>query len=178
MSDRRSQPSNHVLLIASTTVLVLTFENFLANRLSRPQPEEASPDSFAPELAQKGRGRHSSSPFQIPWAGWKDILWRPYQRTGEDRLLATAAGVVFYGLLAVFPAITALVSSYGLFADPSTVAGNLQSRAVLLPEGSFSIVQDQIGRVLAKENTTLGLTFIFGLLFAIWSANAGMKAVL
>ena len=46
----------------------------------------------------------SGNPFQIPWAGWKDILWRTYVRTGEDRLLATAAGVVFFGLLAVFPA--------------------------------------------------------------------------
>src|ERR1700748_1356585 len=153
MSDRRSQPSNHVLLIASTTVLVLTFENFLANRLSRPQPEEASPDSFAPELAQKGRGRHSSSPFQIPWAGWKDILWRPYQRTGEDRLLATAAGVVFYGLLAVFPAITALVSSYGLFADPSTISDNLQTLALMLPDGTFQIVEDQVARRVSKGKT-------------------------
>jgi membrane protein len=123
-------------------------------------------------------GRLARGPGQIPVAGWKDILFRTYQQINEDRLLATAAGVVFYGLLAIFPAITALVSSYGLFADPSTVAANLQNLAVLLPEGSFTIVQDQIGRVLAKENTTLGLTFIFGLLFAIWSANAGMKAVL
>src|ERR1700749_5044220 len=131
MPGRRSQPSNHLLLIGATAVLVLTFENFLANRLSRTQPEQVAPDGFAPELAQKGRGRHSSSPFQIPWTGWKDILWRTYQRTGEDRLLATAAGVVFYGLLAVFPAITALVSFYGFFADPSTISKNLQSLALM-----------------------------------------------
>ena len=84
---------------------------------------------------------------------------------------------MFYGLLAIFPAITALVSSYGLFADPSTIAGNLQGLALMLPDGSFNIVQDQIGRVLAKETTTLGITFVLGLLFAIWSANAGMKAI-
>ena len=83
-------------------------------------------------------------PLQIPWAGWKDILWRTYVRTGEDRLLATAAGVVFFGLLAVFPAITALVSCYGLFANPSTIGANLQTLALMLPEGSFQIVQDQI----------------------------------
>ena len=91
-----------------------------------------------------------SNPLQIPWAGWKDILWRTYERTNDDRLLATAAGVVFFGLLAVFPAITALVSSYGLFADPSTIGANLQTLALMLPEGSFQIVQDQIARVLAK----------------------------
>src|SRR5262249_48890338 len=108
---------------------------------------------------------------------WKAILQRTFQQIGEDRLLATAAGVVFYGLLAIFPAVTALVSSYGLFADPSTISKNLQGLAVMLPEGTFAIVQDQIARVLSKGNGTLGVTFIFGLLMAIWSANAGMKAI-
>ena len=63
--------------------------------------------------AEPGRGRHAA-PWQIPWKGWKDIFRRTYQQIGEDRLLAVAAGVVFYGLLAVFPAVTALVSLYGL----------------------------------------------------------------
>ena len=130
------------------------------------------------ELAQHGRGRLSSNPFQIPWAGWKDILWRTYEQINDDRLLATAAGVVFFGLLAVFPAITALVSSYGLFADASTIGANLQTLAMMLPEGSFQIVQDQIARVLAKGDTALGATFLFGLALAIWSANAGVKAVI
>jgi membrane protein len=85
---------------------------------------------------------------------------------------------VFFGLLAVFPAITALVSSYGLFANPSTIGANLQSLALMLPEGSFQIVQDQIARVLDKGHTTLGTAFLFGLGFALWSANAGVKAVI
>jgi membrane protein len=178
VSDRRSEPRNPLLLVAATAILVLTLENFLADRWWRPASDPAAADAFAPELAQRARGRHSSNPFQIPWAGWKDILWRTYQRTGEDRLLATAAGVVFYGLLAVFPAITALVSFYGLFADPSTITRNLQTLALMLPEGSFQIVQDQITRVLAKGHAELGLTFLFGLVLALWSANAGVKAVI
>src|SRR5882757_2869856 len=136
------------------------------------------PAAFAEELSQPGRGRWSKSPLRIPWKGWKDILWRTYERTGEDRLLAIAAGVVFFALLAVFPAITALVSCYGLFANPSTIGDNLQTLALMLPEGSFTIVQDQIARVLAKGNTTLGATFLFGLALALWSANAGVKAVI
>ncbi len=62
-----------------------------------------------------------------------------------------------------FPAVTALVSSYGLFADPSTIGANLQTLALMLPEGSFQIVQDQIARVLDKGSTALGWTFLFGL---------------
>ena len=85
---------------------------------------------------------------------------------------------MFFGLLAVFPAVTALVSSYGLFADPSTIGANLQTLALMLPEGSFQIVQDQIARVLDKGSTALGWTFLFGLALAIWSANAGVKAVI
>ncbi|MBC7584911.1 MAG: YihY/virulence factor BrkB family protein [Tardiphaga sp.] len=136
------------------------------------------PRAFHRELVQRGRGRRSTHPLQIPWAGWKDILWRTYERTNEDRLLAIAAGVVFFGLLAVFPAITALVSSYGLFADPATISDNLRTLAYMLPDGSYQIVQDQIARVLSNGQTSLGFTFLFGLALALWSANAGVKAVI
>jgi membrane protein len=184
MSDRRSEPGDSLLLIAATTILILTAQRYF--QLNAPSPTDsplsspatAGPGGFRRELSQHGRGRFSGSPLQIPSAGWKDILWRTYVRTGEDRLLAIAAGVVFFGLLAVFPAITALVSCYGLFANPSTIGANLQTLALMLPEGSFQIVQDQITRVLDKGGTALGATFLFGLVLAIWSANAGVKAVI
>jgi membrane protein len=139
---------------------------------------KSQPSDASTVTSQPGRGRASSNPLQIPWLGWKEILWRTYARTNEDRLLAIAAGVVFFGLLAVFPAVTALVSCYGLIADPETVGDHLQMLAVMLPQGSFQIVQDQIGRVLAKGNAELGFSFAFGLVLAVWSANAGVKAVI
>ena len=141
-------------------------------------PRSRQSADLARELASTVAAAVRGNPFQIPWAGWKDILWRTYPRINDDRLLATAAGVVFFGLLAVFPAMTALVSSYGLFADPSTIGANLQTLALMLPDGSFQIVQDQIARVLAKGNAALGGTFLFGLALAVWSANAGVKAVI
>jgi membrane protein len=180
MTARRS-PADDLVLIAATTVLILSAQRYFqpAPRRPRPLPVVSSlPGAFAGEFSPPGRGRFTRSPLRIPWAGWKSILWRTYVRTGEDRLLATAGGVVFFGLLAVFPAVTALVSSYGLFADPSTIGANLRSLALMLPEGSFQIVQDQIARVLDKGNTALGATFLFGLALAIWSANAGVKAVI
>ena len=70
------------------------------------------------------------------------------------------------------------MSSYALFADPATISDNLRSLALMLPDGSFSVVQDQVARVLEKGNVTLGWTFVIGLGMAIWSANAGMKAIL
>ena len=125
-----------------------------------------------------GRGRSAVSPWQIPWRGWKDILIRTYQQLGEDRVLAVAAGVVFYGLLALFPAITALVSSYVLFAKGSTINEHISMLAGILPEGGLGIVRDQVDRVLAKGDIKLGLAFIVSFLLAVWSANGGMKAII
>ena len=180
MSRQRSEHTDNLLLIAATTILILT-----AQRYFQPIPAAKSANpavsptgNFTRELSEHGHGRRASNPFRIPFAGWKDILWRTYARINDDRLLATAAGVVFFGLLAVFPAVTALVSFYGLFAAPSTIGANLQTLSLMLPEGSFQIVQDQIARVLAKGNTELGATFLFGLALAIWSANAGVKAII
>jgi membrane protein len=187
MAVRRSD-TDSLLLVAATTFAVLALQSFFSRRntersvADEPQPigdtDVPPPATFTRELAQSGRGRHSSSPLQIPWTGWKDVLWRTYEQINEDRLLAIAAGVVFFGLLAVFPAITALVSCYGLFADASTISDNLQTLALMLPDGSFQIVQDQIARVLANGQAKLGLTFLFGLALALWSANAGVKAVI
>jgi membrane protein len=181
MPAPRSETGDNLLLIAATAIAVLTLQRYFQRSPVAAEPQFAanpSPDTLADDLSRPEHGRLSRNPLQIPWTGWKDILWRTYERTGEDRLLAIAAGVVFFGLLAVFPAITALVSCYGLFANPATIGANLQTLALMLPEGSFQIVQDQIARVLMKGNTALGATFLFGLALAVWSANAGVKAVI
>jgi Virulence factor BrkB len=127
---------------------------------------------------EPGRGRHATAPWQIPWAGWKDILSRTYQQINEDRVLAVAAGVVFYALLAIFPAITAMVSLYGLFAKASTINEHLSLVAGFLPGGAVEIVQEQVNRLVSKGDAKLGIRFIFGLAVALWSANAGMKAIM
>jgi membrane protein len=127
---------------------------------------------------QPGRGREAVKPTQIPWQGWKDIFWRVYEEIGKDRLLAVAAGVVFYGLLATFPAITAFVSSYGLFASYSTINEHLSLAAGILPEGAMQIVQDQVNRIVEKGDAKLSIGFLFGLALALWSANAGIKAII
>lgn len=162
MSDPRSERDN-LLLIAATAFLVLTAQHYFQ---TAPKAETAPAQLNLPAPA---------APVSMSWT---DILWRTWQRFNDDRVLATAGGVVFFGLLAVFPAVTALVSFYGLFADPSTIGANLQTLSLMLPDGSFQIVQDQIARVLAKGNASLGGAFLFGLAFALWSANAGVKAII
>jgi membrane protein len=134
--------------------------------------------SEAKRRDDQNRGRRAAAPWQIPWKGWKDVLIRTYEQVNRDRVLAVAAGVVFYGLLALFPAITAIVSSYALFAAPSTINEHLSSIAGILPGGAFDIVKDQVGRVIAKGDVKLGLAFGFSFLLAVWSANGGMKAII
>src|SRR5215467_5568101 len=125
-----------------------------------------------------GSGRHAQTPWQVPLRAWKDILWHTYEQVGEHRLLAVAAGVVFFGLLAVFPAVTTLVSLYGLFASPSAISDQLSLAAGILPQGAVDILREQIDRLTSGSSAKLGLGFIFGLAAALWSANAGMKAIM
>lgn len=127
---------------------------------------------------EQNRGRHADIPAHIPLRGWKDILLRVYKNLGKNRVIVVAAGVTFYSLLAIFPAIAAMVAIYGLFADPATISSHLDSVAGVLPSGAIEVVRDQMTRIASKGKSTLGLTFITGLLVSLWSANAGMKSLL
>jgi membrane protein len=128
-------------------------------------------------VTERDRGRAATKPSEIPAKGWKDILWRVYQEMNEDRILAVAAGVTFYTLLAIFPGIAALVSSYGLFADAATINDHLATLSGFLPGGALEIIGDQVKRITSKGGGTLGLAFFSGLAISLWSANAGMKAI-
>ncbi|MEZ5763715.1 MAG: YihY/virulence factor BrkB family protein [Xanthobacteraceae bacterium] len=108
---------------------------------------------------------------------WKDILARTYQSFQDDRVLAVAAGVTFYGLLAIFPAVGAIVSVYGLFADSSSIASNISALSNLMPGGAIEIVTDQIQRVRSAGEGALSVSFLIGLALAIWGTNAGVKAI-
>ena len=115
--------------------------------------------------------------FRMPFSWWKDVLLDTYGAMSRHRLVAVAAGVVFYALLAVFPTITAFVSLYGLFAEPASVADHLSLLANVLPGGALDIVREQVGRITANPSE-LGVAFFFGTALALWSANAGVKAMI
>ncbi len=141
------------------------------------QPRHAgrSDDSRAHE---RGRGRRAAAPWDIPWRGWKDILWRTYEGINDNRLLAVAAGVVFYSLLALFPAIAAFVSLYGLFADPHSIDSQVSSMAGVLPAGGVDLLHQELRRLISNKGASLSTGFVVSLLFALWSANAGMKSII
>jgi membrane protein len=108
----------------------------------------------------------------------KAIILTVYNGINDHRVLAIAAGVAFYSLLAIFPAIAAIVSLYGLFANPSSIASELQQLTGVLPEGAIEVIKDQLTRLSLQQQGTLGLTFIISIVVSLWSANAGVKALI
>jgi len=125
-----------------------------------------------------GRGRHAVHPLQIPWTGWKDILWRTYAEMQSDRLLSIAGGVGFFVILAIFPAITALVSAYGLFFNAATITNNLSLLADIIPDNVLGIVHEQAQRIGANSGRALSLGVFVGILVSLWSAMSGVKAMI
>src|SRR5262249_48421148 len=85
--------------------------------------------------------------------------------------------VVFYSLVALFPAMAAGVSVYALFANAATIANHLSVVADIVPAAGLDILSQEITRLAAKSDSRLTLGFIVGLGIALWSANAGMKAI-
>lgn len=110
--------------------------------------------------------------------GWWGILKKTYAEVNKDRVLAVAGGVTFYGLLSLFPAVTVLVSLYGLIADPADISHHLQMLGTLLPQGALTIIGDQVTRIAQSDQSKLSIAAIVGVLVALWSANSAMKAMM
>src|SRR3954463_12388391 len=113
--------------------------------------------------AEHPPGRHAAHPKDIPPRGWWQILKRTVAEISNDRVLTEAAGVTFYALLALFPAIAALISIYGLFAEPATISDHLDMVGGVIPGGGMEIIGDQVKRITEKGDSALGFGAIIGL---------------
>ena len=130
-------------------------------------------------MARKaGRGRQATGPTEIPKAGWRDILLRVKDEISNDHVSISAAGVAFYGLLAIFPAIAALIGIAGLMFDPAGIEGQLEQAAAVLPENAARILQDQARKVAENSGGTASFAAIGGLALALYSASAGMRTLM
>ncbi|MHA6323549.1 YihY/virulence factor BrkB family protein [Roseivivax sp. CAU 1753] len=123
-------------------------------------------------------GADASRPIQIPGRGWWHILKRVYADVVEDNVMVIAAGVAFFGLLAIFPAVTALISLAGYALDPNDVAAELDELATLLPENAANIIQDQVVQVTGGSDSATGLLSILSLLLAVYGATRGVKTLM
>ena len=148
-----------------------------APRVYNPRPAQEPLDLQRARAAEPGRGRKAEAPVHIPWLGWKDIILRSYHNIEDNRLLALAAGVVFYALVSLFPAIAAGVSSYAMFADANTIGRHLFLVADVVPASTLELLGNEIARIAEKSDGRLTFGFVLGLGIALYSANAGMKAI-
>lgn len=158
----------------SPRLLAALILSLLAVAFARSRHLDAAPAAAVPD------GRElaiTTPPWVIGWRGWKHVVFDVYSKLSEHRILAVAAGVTFYSLLAIFPAIAAVVSLYGLFADPDIAVTQSSNLSGVMPGGAISIIQDQMTRVASQQHGTLGVTFAISLAVSLWSANAGIKAL-
>ena len=183
--DRTSRPASAFGTLATLVAAVLiayvfpTDEKEKAGSARAPglEPRRDNRDAFAPRALEPDRGRLATAPSEIPARGWKDIFLRVYHNISDHRVVALAAGMTFYSLLAIFPALAALVAIYGLFSEPATITAHFDQLAGFLPAGAIDVARDQLTRVAAKGSQTLGLTFVIGLGVSLWSTNAAMKSL-
>ena len=96
----------------------------------------------------------------------------------SDRLLSIAGGVSVFVLLAIFPAVTALVSAYGLFFNTSTITDNLSLLNDVVPDNVLSIVHEQASRIASNSGRALSIGFVVGIVASLWSAMSGVKAII
>jgi len=123
-------------------------------------------------------GAHAATPARIPFAGWKDVAFRVKNQIANDRVGLLAAGVAFYGLLALFPAITAVIAISGLLIEPSRIVAQLNSFSGLMPQEVITIITKQASAVAGSRQGGLGLAAVMGLLIAFYSASTGMASLM
>jgi len=124
------------------------------------------------------RGRDAANPAETPVVGWKDVAFRVKAKIAKDRVGLLAAGVAFYGLLALFPAITAVIAISGLLIEPSQIIAQLNSLSGLMPEEVITIIAKQATSVAGSRQGGLGFAAIIGLLIAFYSASKGMASLI
>lgn len=119
-----------------------------------------------------------SSPWHLSRSSWMEAGKRVIHEIGADRVTSVSGGVTFFTLLALFPAITALVSIYGLFADSETIVGTVGMLQRFLPQGALDLIRGQIEAIAQTSSSSLGIASIVGLLTALWTANGGIKSLI
>jgi membrane protein len=147
-----------------------------AMRLDR-EPRRAREAESQRRLPEDALGRDAAGPSDIPPRGWWGVLKRVAPQVSEHRLMTEAGGITFFALLSLFPALAALVSLYGLVADPAAVSDQVSALEGIVPGGGVKIITDQVHSLASSGNRALGLGLAISLATSVWSANQAMKAL-
>ncbi|MEX2639299.1 MAG: YihY/virulence factor BrkB family protein [Balneolales bacterium] len=123
------------------------------------------------------RGARAEKPTQVPKEGWKDIGSRVTGELTSDHISIVSAGVAFYFFLALFPALLALISIYGLIVDPAEVEQQMNQIAGILPDQASQMISGILQDVAGQAEQTLGWSLGLSVLVSLWSAHQGTSAV-
>ncbi|WP_370321057.1 YihY/virulence factor BrkB family protein [Oricola sp.] len=123
-------------------------------------------------------GHGARTPLHIPPRGWFDIGKSVFAKIGEDNVSLIAAGIAFYGLLAVFPGIAACMAIAGLVTEPSVIVDQLERYGQLLPQQAAEIIIGQATEVAGSREGGLGLAALAGVLIAIYSSSKGIRSMI
>lgn len=123
------------------------------------------------------RGRDATSPWHMPLTGWKDVLVRTWKEADDDHVALVAAGVSFYGFLALVPLLGAIVLTYGLLADPQTVLRNMQEMMGVMPPDVAKLIAGQLLEVVQTSSGKKGLGVIVALVIALYGARNGAGGI-
>lgn len=124
------------------------------------------------------RGRHATKPEQIPKLGWLDILFRVKQQVSRDNTALIAAGVAFYGLLALFPAIVSIISIWALMFDTQQITQQIAAISRVLPPEAAELVRQQAEQAGEGAGAGMNLAAIGGILLTLYSSSKGMKGLM
>lgn len=128
--------------------------------------------------AQRWAGRNATAPTQIPLMAWVLVLRRAGAGFFQDRVMEEAASVTFYVLLALFPAIAAVISFYGMFISPAHLQNPLSSYSRIIPGGGISLIQKQVSALTSNGQSTLGFAAFFSTAVSLWTANYGIQSLI
>lgn len=123
------------------------------------------------------KGRDARSPWAMPWAAWKDVLLRTWSETGRDNVGLVAAGVAFYGFLALVPLMGATVLTYGLVADPQAVIADVRGLMAVMPADAAKLIGEQLMNVVQTSDGKKGFGLLLALALALFGARNGAGAV-
>lgn len=118
------------------------------------------------------------SSLQRAYCDWKHVLIRAWKEQAKDNISLAAAGVAFYGFLALVPLLGAIVLTYGIAADPQTVVGNMRSLTSVLPIDVAKLIGDQLMSIVQTSGSKKGIGLIIALVIALWgSRNASTSLI-
>jgi membrane protein len=124
------------------------------------------------------RGRPAARPGQVRKERWWDVVVRVKNQVTDSRLSIVAAGVAFYALLAVIPALAALVSIYGLVFNPQQAMDQITAMRGLIPAEALNLISRQLRELTQAAPNALGLGGAGGLLIAIWIVSSGVRSMM